>query len=457
MSRASTESPYYLAFRSLARQYIYAGISPADAHFDATGRQPSLFPKPDAPDIVPLRVPRAFTEIARIVCCHRDPLMLRTLYSALWRLQHGEPRLLEDPADPDTRALSLAERAIRRDMHKMTAFVRFRRTVYDNLEHYIAWHRPDHFIVHLTAPFFVQRFGSMRWAILTPDDSVFWNLEELQFRPGVPQSEAPTTDELEGLWLTYYSAIFNPARLMVNAMIKELPVRHWPTLPESRLIPELIRDAANRVDQMRQAPRIEMADYSNDTLPVLASRISACRDCELYAHATQAVCGEGPADASFMLVGEQPGDVEDTSGRPFVGPAGKILDRALAAAHIDRQQVYLTNAVKHFYHEERGKRRLHKKPRGTHIAACQHWLHGELQIVKPKVVVALGATAGLALLGRQVTIERDRGSAIPHALAGMVVVTNHPSYILRLPDEALREREFARMVEDLRLAATCTN
>jgi DNA polymerase len=249
---------------------------------------------------------------------------------------------------------------------------------------------------------------------------------------------------------------------MVNAMTKEMPVRHWPTLPESRVIPELIRDAAARVHQMREAPRLEMVDYSNDTLPALASRIAACRDCELYAHATQAVCGEGPADASLMLVGEQPGDVEDTSGRPFVGPAGKTLDRALAAAHIDRRQVYLTNAVKHFYHEDRGKVRIHKKPRGTHVAACQHWLHGELQVVKPKVVVALGATAGLALLGRQVTIERDRGRAIPHALAGTVVVTNHPSYVLRLPEEDLREREFARMVEDLRLAAsltpmTCTN
>ncbi len=162
--------------------------------------------------------------------------------------------------------------------------------------------------------------------------------------------------------------------------------------------------------------------------------------------------GEGPADARLMLVGEQPGDQEDIAGRPFVGPAGHILDRALADAGIDRATIYVTNAVKHFKFEPRGKRRIHRKPDGGEIAACRFWLEQERALVRPAVTVLLGASAAQAVLGRTVTISRVRGSAI--ALhAGVAFVTVHPSYLLRLPDQASREREYAHFVRDLRQAA----
>ena len=175
---------------------------------------------------------------------------------------------------------------------------------------------------------------------------------------------------------------------------------------------------------------------------------ASCRRCPLWRNATQTVFGEGPASARMMLVGEQPGDREDLAGRPFIGPAGQILDQALEAAGIDRATVYITNAVKHFKNEPRGKRRLHKKPDASEIEACRWWLDQEIALVRPRLTVALGATAAGALMRRTVTIGRVRGQAIESEL-GHLWITVHPSYLLRLPDEASRQREFVRFVKDL--------
>jgi uracil-DNA glycosylase family protein len=177
----------------------------------------------------------------------------------------------------------------------------------------------------------------------------------------------------------------------------------------------------------------------------------ACKACPLWENATQTVFGEGPAHARIMLVGEQPGDQEDRIGHPFVGPAGKLLDRALADAGIDRSQVYVTNSVKHFKYEPRGKRRLHKKPVDAEIAACHQWLERELELVAPALVVAMGATAARALLGRATPIEVNRGKLIPFVAGTQILITVHPSYLLRLPDDA-RADAYARFVQDLRLA-----
>jgi DNA polymerase len=178
----------------------------------------------------------------------------------------------------------------------------------------------------------------------------------------------------------------------------------------------------------------------------------ACKACPLWADATQTVFGEGPARARIMLVGEQPGDQEDRMGHPFVGPAGQLLDRALADAGIDRSEVYVTNAVKHFKYEPRGKRRLHKKPADAEIAACHQWLERELELVSPALVVAMGATAARALLGRPTPIEINRGKLRPFTAGMQILITVHPSYLLRVPDEA-RADAYARFVQDLRLAA----
>ena len=177
-----------------------------------------------------------------------------------------------------------------------------------------------------------------------------------------------------------------------------------------------------------------------------------CEACHLYKHATQTVFGEGPKKAPIMLIGEQPGDSEDVAGRPFVGPAGKIMDRALEEAGIDREEVYVTNAVKHFKWEPRGKRRIHKKPNSREVAACRPWLEAELRIVRPKLVVALGSTAGQAIFGPSFRVTRERGKVLSSKIAPRVVATVHPSSLLRQPDEESRHREYKRFVADLRVA-----
>jgi DNA polymerase len=188
------------------------------------------------------------------------------------------------------------------------------------------------------------------------------------------------------------------------------------------------------------------------SLKELCEAARDCTACHLYKHATQTVFGEGPKNAPMMLVGEQPGDHEDVAGKPFVGPAGKIMDRALKEAGIDRKRVYVTNAVKHFKWEPRGKRRLHKKPNSREIAACRPWLEAELRLVRPKLVVALGATAAQTIFGPSFRVTRERGKILSSKFAPKVVATLHPSSLLRQPDEESREREYRNFVADLRVA-----
>jgi DNA polymerase len=180
---------------------------------------------------------------------------------------------------------------------------------------------------------------------------------------------------------------------------------------------------------------------------------AACKACDLWKSGTQTVFGEGAESAELMLVGEQPGDKEDLAGRPFVGPAGRILDQALEEAGIDRTNVYVTNAVKHFKWEARGKRRLHKRPDAGEVAACRPWLDKEIELVKPRVVVCLGATAAQALLGRAFRVTKQRGEMFPQDAGHVVTATVHPSSILRAPDAASRESELAALTEDLRQVA----
>ena len=188
----------------------------------------------------------------------------------------------------------------------------------------------------------------------------------------------------------------------------------------------------------------------NGSLRVMREASSHCRGCDLYRYATQTVFGAGPGAARIVLVGEQPGNEEDRQGLPFVGPAGRILDKALEEAGIDRTKVYLTNVVKHFKFEERGKRRIHKKPSASEVTACEPWLEAEIALVKPRIVVCLGATAAQALLGSKFLLTKQRGIPIAHPWAQNVVATAHPSSILRVPEEANRRAEYARLVADLK-------
>jgi DNA polymerase len=335
----------------------------------------------------------------------------------------------------------------------MRAFLRFREVTDDAGARFVAWFEPEHHLVRANARFFVDRFNSMRWSILTPEISLHWDGETLSEGPGASKTDAPQDDPTEAVWKTYYASIFNPARLKTGAMLKEMPRKYWKNMPETALVPELIKGARARETAMVNTARAAPARNSLAAWEALRDEAAHCTRCHLYQHATQTVFGEGPVDAPLMLVGEQPGDQEDQAGRPFVGPAGQLLDRALAEAGIDRGTAYLTNAVKHFKFEPRGKRRIHSKPDAGEITACRWWIEQELLLVRPQIVVALGATAARSLLGRTVTIARERGHAIALPEGGEARITVHPSFLLRIPEEDRKAKEYARFVEDLRAAA----
>ena len=248
-----------------------------------------------------------------------------------------------------------------------------------------------------------------------------------------------------------------------------MPQKYWRNLPEAAAIPEMIRTASGRVDSMVEqpvfsAPRPSSPHLSSIVPPPAAEHGSPlheaareaadCRRCPLWEPATQVVFGEGSPNARVMMIGEQPGDQEDLAGRPFVGPAGQLLDRAMAEAGLDRQTVYVTNAVKHFKFVPRGKRRIHEKPGTGEINACRFWLDLERATIKPALTVMMGATAARAVLGRAVAITRERGQPmpLPDGNGGNTTgfITVHPSYLLRVPDEEAKAREYSAFVADLR-------
>ena len=453
-------------WRDAARRLALEGVTPDDVAW-AVGAPDDLFAGGDPPALPAIagsfNVPRALVALAETVIQAREPSRFGLLYRLVWRAQGGERHLLEKTTDPEVIAAERLSRAVRRDTHKMRAFVRFREVQEDGVTSHVAWFEPAHFIVEANADFFVRRFAGLRWSILTPYRSVHWTGEALRFGPGAERSAVPDDDRLAEYWRVYFGAIFNPARLKPAAMRSEMPMKYWRNLPEAADIPDMIRTAPARVAAMVESPMLTPPRPSgrghrppppraNSGLGQAAQDVQQCRRCELWQHATQAVFGEGKSDARLMLVGEQPGDQEDLAGRPFVGPAGQLLDRALGEAGIDRDTLYITNAVKHFKFEPRGKRRLHKNPDGGEIQACRIWLGIELAEVRAPVVLLLGASAARAVLGRVVTISRTRGAPIP--LEGRTaLVTVHPSYLLRLPDPAAREREYAAFVDDLRQAA----
>jgi probable DNA metabolism protein len=464
----------YGEWRGAARRLLAAEVAPervgfrlATASGDLFGMRTEAGLQSPAAGLRPIRVPREFPALAMTVLCHRDASRFALLYRLLWRLRL-EPRLLDNIADRDIHTARRLAKAVRRDTHKMKAFVRFRRTETELGEIFVAWFEPDHHIVERTAPFFARRFTGMRWSIVTPERSAHWDGEALSFDRGASRRDCPDGDALEEHWRVYYSSIFNPARLKVKAMKAEMPTRYWRNLPESRLIPELTRSAerAQRAAPAGIAPSVETArrlvagqpemtmarSNTPRTLEAVATSLQHCTRCTLCRMATAAVPGEGPTNAALMIVGEQPGDREDLVGRPFVGPAGAVLDEALFEAGIDRKAVYLTNAVKHFKHALRGKRRIHQRPNADEIEVCRWWLGFEREIVAPSVIVALGATAARAVLGRAVKVADARGQPIFVDQRATALVTVHPAYLLRLPDGDAAHEQRLRFVDDLRRA-----
>lgn len=379
--------------------------------------------------------------------CHRDPERFALLYTFLCRLRDN-PRAMEDAADPLLRRLELMAKSVRRDMHKMRAFLRFREVEGGEWPRYVAWFEPEHHTARANAGFFVRRFAGMRWSILTPVIALHWDGETLSEGPGATKTDAPDGDPVEEVWKTYYASIFNPARVKVGAMLKEMPRKYWHNMPETALVPELLAGAQRREREMVSASAARVGDNADRSWESIRREAMGCTRCPLYQDATRTVFGEGPVDAHIVFVGEQPGDQEDMAGRPFVGPAGQLFDRALEEAGIDRKRTYVTNAVKHFKFERRGKRRIHDKPNAGEIDACRWWLQQELALIRPRITVALGATAARSLFGKAVTISSLRGTPHPLPDGGEAWVTVHPSFLLRVREN--KDEEYARFVADLR-------
>ena len=463
------------AWRETARRLAAARIPPARIDWGIADDAPVLFD--EGLEALPaptrtLRVPRSFGELVETLIPERSGEGMAVAYALLARLQERAD-LFDARADKDVARAEAIAKAIRRDRHKMHAFVRFREQDRANgRRRFAAWFEPDHRIEELSAPFFADRFGDMDWVIATPEVTIrFVNgslslVAEPNLRPG-------GGDAVEALWTTYYGSIFNPARLKPDAMRAEMPKKYWRNLPEAAAIPSLIAQARGRVEAMRQAapspaaPRPARATmpateatamkmpaqadlFGSQTLEDVAESASACTRCPLYRDATQVVFGEGPKSARVMFVGEQPGDKEDLAGRPFVGPAGQLFTEVAASAGLDRDDYYVTNAVKHFKFTLRGRRRIHQKPGASEVSACNWWLTQELQLVDPEFTVAMGATALHALTGNGAGILKRRGGVEKTRDGRPCLVTVHPSYLLRLPDEELKAAETDRFRDDLR-------
>ncbi|NCP17805.1 MAG: UdgX family uracil-DNA binding protein [Erythrobacter sp.] len=440
-------------WRERARALIQCDVPPDKVAWVEPGGSGDLFaadgmrlPAPSA-DAPPVRASKRYLSLATNAALHSDPQRFALLYRLLWRLQ-ANPRIMEDKADPDVRRVEELAKNVRRDSHKMHAFVRFRQVEEEGgAEHYIAWFEPEHHILRANAGFFRRRFASMRWSILTPQGTLHWDGETMREGPPAQKTDAPHGDPVEDLWRTYYASIFNPARLKVGAMLSEMPRKYWKNLPEAALIPELIAGAQQRESAMVAAG--ERDDGARLTsLAAIGEAIDSCRKCPIGCLDNRAVMGEGPGDAALMIVGEQPGDVEDMEGRPFVGPAGQLLDMHLERAGIDRSAAYVTNTVKHFKFTMRGKRRLHQSPTAKEIDTCRWWIESERELVKPKLVLAMGASAARGMLGKTVSIAKARGAPIMLEDGSELWITAHPSYLLRLDGEA-RDRQATLFDADL--------
>ncbi len=457
----------YDQWRQKARDFLQAEIRPDQITWNNTlHQQRELF----APDITDKNllissqqycVPADFFSLAKAVSCHRLPTKWSFLYEALWRLTHGEKNLLKILSDPLMHKLFLLEKAVRRDSHKMKAFVRFRcykaKDEIQKDDYYIAWFEPDHLIVRRVAPFFQRRFSAMNWAIITPDEIAVWSHEILRFLPGQKNFKHPREDELEDLWRTYYRAIFNPARIKTKAMRNEMPVRYWHNLPETKIIHEILQEAPVRVAQMlkySEGLAQTAKDYFPDTIhySTLKKSASSCKACPLYQKgAKQTVFGEGNLQADMVIVAEQPGMKEDTQGSPLIGPSGQFLRNILKTLGMNPDTVYYTNAVKHFKHQVINNKILYQSPTIKEIYACKPWLEAEVNLIKPKVILSLGLIAAKSLISGGFHLKEQRKQL--HSYQDIpVVATYHPSAILRTEDNAAKRELTHLFTEDVRKA-----
>jgi probable DNA metabolism protein len=411
-------------WRQATRALVLAGIEPEGVTWSVGAASANL---PDASGS--FHVPRSLISLASLAIQARDPDRFALLYGLVWRVNAGE-KLLEDNTDPDLSLVRRMALSVRADAHRMRTNMRFLPVPESDGTRFLGWFEPAHFVLPANAQLIAHRFPQLALSVVTPDGAAHWDGSSLLFGSGLRHAE--DEEALQAWWEAHREMLLEQAGSDVS-------------IPEA----EAIDEAPRRPDRPALGP-VVLRTKPDSALLRSAKEALACHRCPLYEPATQTVFGEGPSDASVMFVGEQPGDQEDTIGRPFVGPAGQMMDRAMEEAGIDRRTVYVTNAVKHFKFTPRGKRRIHQTPEVPEIQACNFWLDVERVHVQPRLLVLMGGSAARAVLGRAVTISRERGRPIRMADGQAVFVTVHPSFLLRVPDAAAKAREYAAFVRDLK-------
>ena len=421
-----SETDWY-GWRSATRALVLAGVPPDEVRWSVRatpGDEDNVLPEGNGG----FNVPRALVNLGVLAFQARDPHRFEVLYRLVWRANAGE-KVLELKDDPELRHVKALAYAVRAEAHRMRTQLRFMEVAEDGDHRFLGWYPPAHYVLEANAQLIARRFPNLSFSILTPDSGAHWNGAELRFGAGL----ARVADDaaLAAWWRTHQARLWREARVGTSVPEAE-SLDEAPRAPDRPALGPVILP-------LRADPQIlEATRSAND-----------CRRCPLYEPATQAVFGEGPEGARVLFVGEQPGDQEDVIGRPFVGPAGQMLDRAMEEAGIDRRTIYVTNAVKHFKFVPRGKRRIHQSPDAPEIQACRFWLDVERVQLRPALLVLMGGTAARAVLGRQVTIGRERGRPFRMEDGQMAFITVHPSFLLRVPDEDAKAREYRAFVRDL--------
>ncbi len=411
-------------WRKAARSLVLAGTPPEEVRWAVRSHDEDGDPLQEGTGS--FGVSRSLVAVAALAIQAREPERFDLLYRLVWQANAGKP----DEAEM-RRAQGLAL-AVRAEAHRMRTHVRYLPMQEGNGVRYLGWYEPAHFVLEANAQLIARRFPELVFSIVTPDGAAHWDGSELRFSKGASRKTVHDDDGLQDWWREHHESLLHGAR--IGTAIAEA---------------EALDEAPRPPDRPALGP-VVLSLHPDEGLLEAMREASGCQRCHLYEAATQTVFGEGPARARVIFVGEQPGDQEDVIGRPFVGPAGQMMDRAMEEAGVDRRSIYITNAVKHFKFEPRGKRRIHKTPEAPEIQACRFWLDVELVRLRPKLVVAMGGTAARAVLGRAVTIGRERGRPIEGPDGQAVFVTVHPSFLLRVPDEDAKAREYRAFVDDLR-------
>jgi uracil-DNA glycosylase len=414
-------------WRTATRALVLSGVPPEDVDWVVRGH-----PHDGGNGLTAgangFHVPRTLVALASLALQARDPQRFALLYRLVWRANAGE-KVLQLAGDEDLHRLHHLAYAVRAEAHRMRTMLRFLTVEEDGNHRFLGWYAPAHYVLEANAQLFVRRFPNLIFSILTPEGSAHWSGVELRFGEG---ADAFTDDAaLVRWWQAHHARVWRDARGGVS-------------IPEAESL-----DEAPRSPELPPLGPVVLPVHADPQILEATGSAAACQRCPLHQAATQTVFGEGPDGASVMFVGEQPGDQEDVIGRPFVGPAGQMLDRAMEEAGIDRRIVYVTNAVKHFKFTMRGKRRLHQSPEAPEIQACRFWLDVERVQLRPRLLVLLGGTAARAILGRPVTIGRERGRPFRMEDGQLAFITVHPSFLLRVPDEDAKAREYRAFVRDL--------